>query len=30
MDFDAAAKFDQFFYRLTVADAPVRPPFVSR
>jgi len=32
MDFDAAAKFDRFFYRLTetVADAPVRPAFVGR
>jgi len=29
MDFDAAAKFDQFFYRLTeaVANAPVKPAF---
>jgi Zn-dependent M28 family amino/carboxypeptidase len=32
MDFDAAAKFDRFFYTLTetVADAPVRPSFVTR
>ena len=31
MDFDAAAKFDRFFYRLTetVADAPERPTIVS-
>jgi Zn-dependent M28 family amino/carboxypeptidase len=32
MDFDAAAQFDRFFYRLTetVADALVRPAFVAR
>ncbi|HWZ51017.1 MAG TPA: M28 family peptidase [Granulicella sp.] len=32
MDFDAATKFNQFFYRLAeaVAEAPVRPAFVSR
>jgi hypothetical protein len=31
MDFDAAAKFDLFFYRLveTIADAPVRPSFLA-